>query len=137
MFDGWLFLLTEIWILLVLAGLLGLFCGWIIWGFGKSRRAFDPVDGAVAGKTLPPLEVEAMPGVAALPPGVNIDAPPDDLRRIRGIGAKLRRSVISLASIPMRKLPLGRLMILHILMHSCEDSRAGPAGTIGWLRPKP
>ena len=137
MFDGWLFLLTEIWILLVLAGLLGLFCGWIIWGFGKSRRAFDPVDGAVAGKTLPPLEVEAMPGVAALPPGVNIDAPPDDLRRIRGIGAKLRRSVISLASIPMRKLPLGRPMILHILMHSCEDSRAGPAGTIGWLRPKP
>ena len=30
MFDGWLFLLTEIWVLLVLAGLLGLFCGWII-----------------------------------------------------------------------------------------------------------
>ena len=89
MFDGWLFLLTEIWVLLVLAGLLGLFCGWIIWGFGKSRRAFDPADGAVAGKTLPPLEAEAMPGVAAMPPGINLDAPPDDMRRIRGIGPKI------------------------------------------------
>ena len=89
MFDGWLFLLTEIWVLLVLAGLLGLFCGWIIWGFGKNRRAFDPADGAVAGKTLPPLEADAMPGVAALPPGVNLDVPPDDPRRIRGIGPKI------------------------------------------------
>ena len=137
MFDGWLFLLTEIWVLLVLAGLLGLFCGWIIWGFGKSRRAFDPVDGAGAGKTLPPLEAEAMPGVAALPPGVNIDAPPDDLRRIRGIGAKLRRSVISLASIPMRKLPLGRQNILLISTCKCGDLKAGPAETIGCLRQKP
>ena len=35
MFEGWMFLVTEIWLLLLLAGLLGLFCGWIIWGSGK------------------------------------------------------------------------------------------------------
>jgi predicted flap endonuclease-1-like 5' DNA nuclease len=32
MFSGWGFLLGEIWILLVLAALLGLFVGWVIWG---------------------------------------------------------------------------------------------------------
>jgi predicted flap endonuclease-1-like 5' DNA nuclease len=36
MFQEWGFLLGEIWILLALAALLGLFAGWIIWG-GKSQ----------------------------------------------------------------------------------------------------
>ena len=89
MFEGWMFLLTEIWVLLLLAGLLGLFCGWIIWGLGKNRRALDTEDGAVSGKNLPPLEPEAMPGAPALPPGFNLDDPPEDLRRIRGIGPKI------------------------------------------------
>lgn len=35
MFHKWGFLLTEIWVLLALAALLGLFVGWLIWG----RRA--------------------------------------------------------------------------------------------------
>ncbi len=35
MFIEWDFLLTEIWVLLVLAGLVGLFAGWLIWG-GRS-----------------------------------------------------------------------------------------------------
>lgn len=35
MFENWGFLLTEIGALLVLAALLGVFVGWIIWG----RRA--------------------------------------------------------------------------------------------------
>ena len=89
MFEGWMFLVTEIWVLLVLAGLLGLFCGWIIWGFGKKGRALNPEDAAVAGKTLPPLEPEAEPGPPALPPGFDLDNTPDDLRRIRGIGPKI------------------------------------------------
>ncbi|MDA8875607.1 hypothetical protein N9792_00205 [Planktomarina temperata] len=89
MFEGWMFLVTEIWVLLVLAGLLGLFCGWIIWGFGKKGRALNPEDAAVAGKTLPPLEPEAEPGPPALPLGFNLDDTPDDLRRIRGIGPKI------------------------------------------------
>ncbi|MDC1435537.1 hypothetical protein N8197_01630, partial [bacterium] len=89
MFEGWMFLVTEIWVLLVLAGLLGLFCGWIIWGFGKKGRALNPEDAAVAGKTLPPLEPQAEPGPPALPPGFDLDNTPDDLRRIRGIGPKI------------------------------------------------
>jgi predicted flap endonuclease-1-like 5' DNA nuclease len=32
MFKEWGFLLTEIWFLLAVAGLIGLFAGWIIWG---------------------------------------------------------------------------------------------------------
>ncbi|WP_417588328.1 hypothetical protein [Pararhodobacter oceanensis] len=35
MFQGWGFLLSEIWVLIALAGLLGLFVGWLVWG----RRA--------------------------------------------------------------------------------------------------
>ena len=30
-----------------------------------------------------------MPGAPALPPGFNLDDPPEDLRRIRGIGPKI------------------------------------------------
>ena len=60
MFEGWMVLLTENWVLLLLAGLLGLFCGLIIWGLGKNRRVLDPEDGAVSGKTLPSLAPEAM-----------------------------------------------------------------------------
>lgn len=36
MFAGWGFLLGEIWILLLLAALLGLLAGWLIWGGAKS-----------------------------------------------------------------------------------------------------
>ncbi|MCB1394938.1 MAG: hypothetical protein KDJ98_02965, partial [Rhodobacteraceae bacterium] len=35
MFRGWGFLLGEIWVLIALAALIGLFIGWLIWG----RRA--------------------------------------------------------------------------------------------------
>lgn len=37
MFKEWGFLLTEIWVLLALAALLGLFAGWLIWGGRKSE----------------------------------------------------------------------------------------------------
>ncbi len=41
MFQNWGFLLTEIWVLLALAGLLGLIAGWIMWGrrIPRSTRA--------------------------------------------------------------------------------------------------
>ena len=32
MMQGWAYLLGEIWLLLALAVLLGLFAGWLIWG---------------------------------------------------------------------------------------------------------
>jgi cell division protein FtsX len=32
MFQNWGFLIAEIWLLLVLAGLLGVAAGWLIWG---------------------------------------------------------------------------------------------------------
>ena len=37
MFQRWGFLMGEIWLLLLLAALLGLFAGWLIWG----RRAIN------------------------------------------------------------------------------------------------
>ena len=89
MFEGWMFLVTEIWVLLLLVALLGLFCGWIIWGFGKKTRAHGPSDGAIAGKTRPPLEPVVVTDAPPLPAGFNMDVAPDDLRRIRGIGPKI------------------------------------------------
>lgn len=41
MFRNWGFLLGEIWVLILLAALLGLFAGWLIWG----RRSSVDVDG--------------------------------------------------------------------------------------------
>lgn len=39
MFEEWGFLLTEIWVLLALACLIGLLAGWIIWGWGTAEAA--------------------------------------------------------------------------------------------------
>ena len=41
MFIEWGFLLGEIWVLLVLAALLGVLVGWIIWGGGKTKANMD------------------------------------------------------------------------------------------------
>lgn len=41
MFRGWGFLLGEIWVLLALAALLGLFVGWLIWGRRVSQVVVD------------------------------------------------------------------------------------------------
>ena len=41
MFEQWGFLLTEIWVLLALAALIGLIAGWLIFG-GKSEAAGNP-----------------------------------------------------------------------------------------------
>lgn len=39
MFQNWGFLLSEVWGLILLAALLGLFCGWLIWDRGKELAA--------------------------------------------------------------------------------------------------
>ncbi len=43
MFRGWGFLLGEIWVLIALAALIGLFIGWLVWGRGT--RAVQADDG--------------------------------------------------------------------------------------------
>jgi predicted flap endonuclease-1-like 5' DNA nuclease len=52
MFEEWGFLLTEIWVLLALAALVGLIAGWIIWG----RRAEVTVDTSEADRLRAQLD---------------------------------------------------------------------------------
>lgn len=52
MFKEWGFLLTEIWVLLALAALVGLIAGWIIWG----RRADVAVDTSAADRLRAELD---------------------------------------------------------------------------------
>ena len=73
MFENWTFLLGEIWVLLVLAGLLGLLAGWIIWGRSAHLEASNP-KAVVEG---PPRLKGPRNGGA------------DDLTQIKGIGPKL------------------------------------------------
>ena len=47
MFQEWGFLISEMLLLIILAALLGLLVGWIIWGRLRSRDA-----GVIAGLTL-------------------------------------------------------------------------------------
>ncbi len=50
MFQNWGFLLGEIWVLLLIAALLGLFCGWLIWGRCEARvKEKYGITGAAAG----------------------------------------------------------------------------------------
>lgn len=82
MFEGWMFLLLEIWALLLMAALLGLLCGWIIW-------ARAPIlDKPTVLELSPPLPVLEAQNPSAQA-GLVLNAASDDLRRIRGIGAKL------------------------------------------------
>lgn len=109
MFEEWGFLLTEIWVLLALAALLGLIAGWLIFG-GKT--------GAVAGSgdadalrtentrlqtRIKALEAQgsglaaatgSVAGVIGKKP-VQLDAPnngkADDLKRIKGVGPRMEQ----------------------------------------------
>ena len=45
MFQEWGFLLTEIWVLLALAGLVGLIAGWLIWGGAKAGSGLSLAEG--------------------------------------------------------------------------------------------
>jgi NADH-quinone oxidoreductase subunit E len=71
MFENWTFLLGEIWVLLALAGSLGLFAGWIIWGQSPVVQAGDATQNG-------PLRLSTARGNQ-----------PDDLTKIKGIGPKL------------------------------------------------
>ena len=55
MFQNWGFLLTEIWFLLILAALVGLVAGWIIWG--SAAPAADAAGGGAEGD--PAVDPEA------------------------------------------------------------------------------
>lgn len=54
MFEGWGFLLGEIWVLIALAALLGLFIGWLVWG----RRAAPVVQGGTGTGEAERLQAE-------------------------------------------------------------------------------
>ena len=130
MFEEWGFLLTEIWVLLALAALVGLIAGWIIWG----RRAEVTVDTSEADRLWAQLDAcqakhaEKDARIAAMQAGIDTAAPApvtaagaalatdfdgdgvvegtdedvkprtldapldgmaDDLKKIKGIGAKM------------------------------------------------
>lgn len=108
MFEEWGFLLTEIWVLLVLAALVGLIAGWLIFG-GKSGAAASSGDAdrlrsenANLHARLMALEAQgagAATAVAgAVAPGKKpeqLDAPnngkADDLKRIKGVGPRMEQ----------------------------------------------
>lgn len=71
MFQNWGFLLAEIWGLVILAALIGLFAGWLIWG---RSGVFVTTTAAAAVK----------PATLIRPRGVA-----DDLKLINGIGPAL------------------------------------------------
>ncbi len=109
MFKEWGFLLTEIWFLLALAGLIGLVAGWIIWG-RKDEAVADPAEAdglrrdlaacRATGEALAaqlaarPIAAPAalMGGAAAVRPAA-LAGPrggkADDLKLIKGVGPKL------------------------------------------------
>lgn len=115
MFQGWGFLLGEIWVLIALAALLGLVVGWLIWGRGPASVAPDgtaeaealradlqacrartqaaeaQVTALTADLAAARAAVSAASGAAAKP--LALSAPrggkADDLKQIKGIGPKL------------------------------------------------
>lgn len=132
MFQEWGFLLTEMWVLLALAALVGLIAGWIIWGRraevakdttqedglrvqlekcralhgDKDARIRDLEAAASAPVVTPAAPIPAVPTPAApvsddcddTGEGVKpatLDAPhdgmADDLKKIKGIGAKMEK----------------------------------------------
>lgn len=84
MFKEWGFLLTELWVLLALAALIGLLAGWIIWGrrgeadsgeADRLRMDLDRCRADSAKKDAQIAELKATPEVAA--PVVTPTAEPD------------------------------------------------------------
>lgn len=91
MFREWPFLLGEIWILLLLAALIGLLAGWLIWGRCPARTEARQASPLPAAEPAPvsapaPAPVSAQRPEALAQPR---DGQPDDLKRISGIGPQL------------------------------------------------
>jgi len=117
MFEEWGFLLTEIWVLLALAALLGLIAGWLIFGGSGEKASDDGLDKCRAENArlqsrILMLESHAagavgagddgrVPSVGMIAPeevGVRptqLDAPnngqADDLKRISGVGPRMEQ----------------------------------------------
>lgn len=117
MFQGWGFLLGEIWVLIALAALIGLFAGWLIWGrtpapiMATDTGEVDRLRGDLAAchargaeaearlaalrADLAAARAEAAMAARSAPEGkpLTLSAPrggvADDLKRINGIGPKL------------------------------------------------
>lgn len=116
MFEQWGFLLTEIWVLLALAALIGLIAGWLIFGGQKTTDGADATQQKARVATLeaelaackasksadvdmtPPeiveIPVPADPNAIGKEP-VTLDEPnggqADNLKKIKGVGPKLER----------------------------------------------
>lgn len=95
MFREWPFLLGEIWFLLLLAALIGLLAGWLIWGRCPTRA-----DTRAESRPASPLPAaEPAPVSAAVSAAVSAQRPealaqarggqPDDLKLVSGIGPRL------------------------------------------------
>lgn len=95
MFRNWGFLLGEIWLLLIIAALIGLFAGWLIWGRSSRQTAAQPTN------AQPTAAQPAAATTASEPTSkpMGLTAPrgtPDDLKRIKGIGPELEKLCHSL-----------------------------------------
>jgi len=113
MFEEWGFLLTEIWVLLALAALLGLIAGWLIFGNREAAAAAGGGDAdrlrsenaklqsrlvALEAQAAGAVSASADTAVASAPAGKKprqLDAPnggkSDDLKRIKGVGPRLEQ----------------------------------------------
>lgn len=116
MFEQWGFLLTEIWVLLALAALIGLIAGWLIFG---GQKATDGAANAQQQARVASLEAELavckasmaaatdgdVPEIVEIPVASDPDAigtepetldepkggQADNLKKIKGVGPKLER----------------------------------------------
>lgn len=109
MFQEWGFLLTEIWVLLVLAALIGLLAGWLIFGNQAATAGAGNADrlqaeNAQLQSRIVGLEAQASGAIdagvatASTTAGkkpVQLDAPnggqADDLKRISGVGPRMEQ----------------------------------------------
>lgn len=116
MFRNWGFLLGELWVLLLLAALLGLLVGWIIWGRRSSYEATGSIAeleaklaasnsapvAAVAASAVDNVDYDGDGVIEGSNEGSNEGSKPatltaardgkaDDLKQIKGVGPKMEK----------------------------------------------
>ncbi|NSX53412.1 hypothetical protein [Parasulfitobacter algicola] len=112
MFQEWSFLIGEIWGLLIMAALLGLLTGWVIWGYGaqevietETKRLRADLDASWVAQNEKTAQIKALrtelseqkpfDDVAEAPDGKPVflseprNGKADSLTKIKGIGPKL------------------------------------------------
>ena len=107
MFQNWGFLLGEIWILILLAALLGLLAGWLIWGGNQDAKTSQDhdkndaqkeetssVDKTVEEVKKSEPEQKAVTGEKVKPDLLTAarDGQGDDLKKIKGVGPGLEKA---------------------------------------------